>query len=150
MTDNQSPISAVFELQRTTIEQSQKLVEQSLDVPVQVNERVHGTIGPQKQAQQRTIQFGQQSIESVLDAVETSVPQSDGALDEVRDAVDEGFETLLEQHGDAVDTVDEQYGEGIERYEEFSVDVAEALNDQLEALLEANEEVETQTIEAFE
>lgn len=151
MSDRTSPISTVFELQRKSIEQSQTLAERSLDVPRTLTETFANGVGTQRKTQERTIELGRTSINTVLDTVESASPAgSEDTLDDLRNAVDDAFDTVLEQQDQAYDTVDQQFDETLEQYDEISEESLEALNDQIEALLDANEELEGQTVDAIE
>jgi hypothetical protein len=144
------PVTSVFKLQRNTIESGQQVFERSLDLPRNLATAFQDSFDAQDAAQRRTLEFGQTSTHTVLDTVEQALPGSEGSVDEIREAVDEGFDTLGEQHGQAFDAIDEQYTEGVQQYDELTADSREAINGQIEFLLETNEDVEARTLETFE
>ncbi|PSP49690.1 hypothetical protein BRC75_02970 [Halobacteriales archaeon QH_7_69_31] len=151
MTDDDSPLATLFELQRNTIRQTEDALESALEVPADVSDTLYGGIDTQREVQRQVLGMTRQSIHTSLDAAE-SVTTSSATLDDLRESVDQAFDTLEEQQAEAFDAVDEEYESLSEGYEEFSDDAADSLKEQLDVLVEFNEGVEeqlTETVEEF-
>ncbi|PSQ28316.1 hypothetical protein BRD06_04205 [Halobacteriales archaeon QS_9_67_15] len=143
-------ITTAFEMQRATIEQSQRAFEQTLDFQQTVNEAVVNGFDSQESAQRRGVELSQTVLHSYLDIVESSVPGAAGSVDEVRAAVDEQFDFLLENHAEVFETVAAEYEQGIDAYDELTADYVEAVDEQVEMLVEAHEELESQSVDVAE
>ena len=149
MSQENSPIETLFQLQRDTIEQSQDILEQTLAVPREMSDTLYGSVDAQREIQAQALDVSRKSVHTSLDAAESVVGGS-SALDDLRDSVDETFDTLAEQQDEAFDTVDEEYDELGDDYEEFSENALENLGDQVAFLVDLNEDVEGQLVEAVE
>ena len=162
MVDYTTPVTTAFEMQRATIEQSQKALEQSVSFQQNVNEAVIDSLDTQESAQRRGVELSKTAFHSYLDAIETTVPGMAGTTDEMRQAVDEQYDFLLENHAEVFDNVesemtedyvtavDEQVGMLVEAHEELesqSVEVAEQFGEQLEEVQEQVEEIQDQVEE---
>ena len=143
-------ITMAFEMQRATIEQSQRVFEQTVDFQQTVNEAVVNGFDSQESAQRRGVELSQTVLHSYLDIVESSVPGAAGSVDEVRAAVDEQFDFLLENHAEVFETVATEYEQGIDAYDELTADYVEAVDEQVEMLVEAHEELESQSVDVAE
>jgi len=150
MVDYTTPVTTAFEMQRNTIEQSQKALEQSVAFQQNVNEAVIDGLDTQESAQRRGVELTKTAVHSYLDAVEASVPGVAGTVDEVREAVDEQYDFLLENHAEAFDNVESELVDGVDTYDELTDEVLTALDDQIAMLVEAHEELESQSVEAAE
>jgi len=150
MVDYTTPVTTAFEMQRATIQQSQKALEQSISFQKNVNEAVVDSLDTQQSAQRRSVELSKTAFHSYLDAVEATVPGMGGTVDEIRQAVDEQYDFLLENHAELFDNVESEMVEGVEAYDEMSEEYVAAIDEQVEMLVEAHEELEGQSIEVAE
>jgi hypothetical protein len=142
MSKSTNPFGAVFELQRATIRQTGKLVEQSLTLPKKASETI--SMSSEDSDEMRATLFGlsRESVHHSLEAAE-SMQGEDSSLDELHDSVDAVFDTLDEHHEEALTTYEQEY-------EQVETDLSEAVDSNVEALLEAHQEFEDQLLGLFE
>jgi len=150
MVDYTTPVTTAFEMQRATIEQSQKALEQGVSFQKNVNEAVIDSLDTQESAQRRGVELSKTAFHSYLDAVEATMPGMAGTVDEVRQAVDEQYDFLLENHAEVFDNVESEMLEGVEAYDEMTEDYVTAVDEQVALLVEAHEELESQSVEVAE
>lgn len=150
MVDYTSPITATFELQRQTIEQSQEALEQGIEFQKDLNEAVVDGLDGQEDAQRRVVELQREAVLNTLEAVEANVPGSEDAMAEVRDTVDEQFAQLLENHEEAFESIAAGIEDSTNTYDEFASEYLAALNDQLGTVIDAHEDLEAQSVEAAE
>jgi len=150
MVDYTTPVTTAFEMQRATIEQSQKALEQTVSFQKNVNEAVIDSLDTQESAQRRSVELSKTALHSYLDAIEATMPGMGGTVDEIRQAVDEQYDFLLENHAEVFDNVESEMVEGVEAYDEMTEEYVAAVDEQVEMLVEAHEELEDQSIEVAE
>jgi len=144
MSDDPAPFRSLFDTQRALIENGQAFVEQTMRVPVEMNDAVRESLGRQRELQRESIEATRDALSGVVDTVASAGPNGD--LEGVREAVDGGFETLLETHETVFDGVDEGYAEATD---DLAAATAE-LTDQVERLVELNRELEQHTVGTVE
>ena len=147
MVDYTTPVTTAFEMQRTTIEQSQKALEQTISFQQNVNEAVIDSLDTQESAQRRSVELSKTAFHSYLDTVEATVPGMAGTIDEVRATVDEQYDFLLDNHAEVFDNVESEMLEGVEAYDEMTEDYVAALDEQVDLIVEAHEQLEAQSVE---
>ena len=147
--DYTTPITTTFELQRTTIEQSQQALQRSFELQQSVNQAVVDSFETQEAAQQRAVELQQEAVHSALDAIEANVPGATN-VPEVREAVDEQYDLLLDNHAEAFEAVASEFEEGVAAYDDLAEDYIAALDEQIDLLVEAHEEIEAQSVEGAE
>jgi hypothetical protein len=150
MVDYTTPVTTAFEMQRATIEQSQKALEQSVSFQKNVNEAVIDSLDTQESAQRRGVELSKTAFHSYLDALESTMPGMGGTIAEVRETVDEQYDFLLENHAEVFDNVESEMLEGAEGYDEMTEDYVTAVDEQVTMLVEAHEELESQSVEVAE
>ncbi len=150
MSEYTTPISTAFELQRSSIKQSHRALENSVDMQKQFNAAVLDSFDSTEEAQKKGVELTRTALHSYLDAVEASMPGVGGSVEEFRASIDEGFDAFAENHAEAFDTVEAEVEKGTEAYDEMLADYLEAVNEQIETLLETHEEFEGQTLDSFE
>jgi len=149
MADYTTPITTTFELQRKTIEQSQRAIESGFEFQRGMATAAIDTLEAQETSQRQAVEFLQNSIHRTLDTFE-GIPGAAGVTEEVRATVDEQYEELLDAHTEAFDTMENEFDESFEAYNEMTEEYLETLEEQLDTLLEAHEEFESQSVEATE
>ena len=144
MSDDRSPFTSLFRTQHQLIENGQQFVEQTMRVPLEMNEALRDSLDQQRRLQRETLELSHDAVIAMLDSANATTPGEQ--FDDVKTAVDEGFENLLDGHDQLYDGLDEGYGDAISGLEE----AIEELTAQTEALIELNEEFEQHTTNAFE
>jgi len=150
MTEYTTPVTTAFQMQRQSIEQSQKVFEQGVAFQKNVTDAVVDSLDSQESAQRRGVELAQTAFHSYLDTVEATVPGVAPTVGEVRAAVDEQYEFLLENHAEAFENAETEFHESAETYDELTGDVVAALDEQIDLLVEAHEDLEDQSVEAVE
>ena len=150
MTQYTTPVTTAFEMQRATIEQSQKALKQGVEFQKNMNEAVIGSLDSQESAQRRGVELAQTAVHNYLDTVESTVPGVAPTVEEIRTTVDEQYDFLLENHAEAFENVEAEFHEGAETYDEMTGDAVAALDEQIDLLVEAHEDLEDQSVEAVE
>lgn len=150
MVDYTSPITATFELQRQTIEQSQEALEQGIEFQRDFSQALVDGLDGQEDAQRRAVELQREAILNTLETVETNVPGAEDATAEVRTTVDEQFDQLLENHEEAFENIAASVEDSTQTYDEFVAEYLDALDDQLEMVIDAHEDLESQSVEAAE
>ncbi len=137
-------------MQRTMINQSQRMAEQTISFQKNMGKLFLNGVESQKSAQQSGVAFTKAAFHSYLDAIEATVPGSRGNVEQVRDIVDEQFDTLAESHAELFDGFEQEFERSVENYDELSEEYLDALKEQTKLMLETNEDMESQTVEAVE
>jgi phage-related minor tail protein len=150
MSDEQTPIAAVFELQRRSIELSQEAMADGVEFQRRLGNALVDGVDTTETVQTRSVELTHDALDSYLDAVESTIPGSDEAVAEIRSTVDEQFDELEARQTDAFGKLEREAEAGADAYEELATESIQSLNEQLDAVLETHEEIETQTLEAFE
>lgn len=149
MSDDDSPLTTVFRLQRQTIEQTEDVLEEMLSVSREVGEGLSTGVAAQRDVQERALELSRRSVHASLDAAE-SVAGDAETLADLRASVDETFDALADQHREAFETVDEEFETVGDSYDEFGEAAVENLGEQVAFLVEFNEGVEDQLVETVE
>lgn len=145
-----TPVSTVFQMQRSAIEQSQQAVESGVEFQKRLNAAALDGVEATEEAQRSTVELTENAVHSYLDVLEATVPGAASVTGQVRETVDGQYDSLYQAHEEAFDVTEGEFAKGVDAYDELVVDYLAALNDQIEALLEAHEDVEAQTLEAFQ
>lgn len=150
MTEYTTPVTTAFQMQRQSIEQSQKVFAQGLSFQKNVTEAFIGSLDSQESAQRRGVELAQTAFHSYLDTIESAVPGVTPTVEEVRASVDEQYEFLLENHAETFENVEAELAESADAYDEMTEEVLTAMNEQVDLLVEAHEDLEDQSVEAAE
>ena len=88
MSDDNSPLTTLFELQRNTIKQTEDVLETTLEMPGEMSGTFYGGLDTQRDVQEQVLEMTRQSVHTSLDAAESVTAQS-ATLDDLRGSVDE-------------------------------------------------------------
>lgn len=149
MSEPNSPVSAVFALQRNAIEQTHEAVKRGVDTQQEFG-KAFVDFGPAKQANERSYDAVRTVVDMYFDAVESTTPGQQDLLGDFRTTVDEQLDALEANQVEAIEAVEANAQEGSESVDELFERVIVALNEQFEAVLDAHAGVEDQTVEAVE
>jgi hypothetical protein len=145
-----TPVSTVFQMQRSAIRQSQQAFESGVEFQKRLNAAALDGVEATEEAQRGTVEMTENAVHSYLDVVEATVPGAASMTGQVRETVDGQFDSLYQAHEEAFDVTEGEVAKGVDAYDEMVLDYMAAMNDGIEALLEAHEEIEGQTLEAFQ
>jgi predicted flap endonuclease-1-like 5' DNA nuclease len=149
MSETNSPVSAVFDLQRNAIEQTHEAVRRGFDTQQRIGE-AFVDFDPAKQANERSYDAVRTVVDGYFDAVESTMDDQHDQLDDVRAAVDEHLDVLEANQADAIEAVEANAQDGNEAVDELFEQVIEAMDAQFEAVLDAHAGTESQTVEAID
>lgn len=150
MVDYTNPVTTTFELQRKTLKQGQKALEQTVELQQEMAQGTVELIDSSEVAQRHAVDFQHKTAHTALDNVEQMLPGSEASMEQVREFVDEQFQFLLENHADAFEALRGELENGVDAHGELSDDYLETVDEQLSLLLQAHEDLETQSIEMSE
>ena len=150
MVDYTTPVTTAFQMQRQTITQSQKALEQSVAFQQNLNEAFVNSLDSQESAQRRGVELSKTAFHSYLDALESAAPGMGATFDELRNTVDEQYDFLLENHAALFDNIESEMSEGVDAYDQMTDEYLDAVDEQISMLVEAHEELEAQSVEAAE
>ncbi|WP_121743582.1 hypothetical protein [Natronorubrum halophilum] len=149
MSETNSPVSAVFDLQRNAIEQTHEAVKRGVDTQQEFGE-AFVDFGPAKQANERSYDAVRTVVDVYFDAVESTTPGQQDLLGDFRATVDEQLDAIEANQAEAIEAVEANAQEGSESVDELFERVIVALDEQFEAVLDAHAGVEDQTLAVFE
>lgn len=148
MMDFTRPVTAAFDLQRTSLEQGQQTLAETVDVHQRVADAAIDGLDAQQSAQRSAVERNQELVYGILDAVESNVPNAEPSIENFRETLDEQYATLLEHQETLYDDATIELEHGIETSEELTGEYLTVLAEQLVFLEEMHDELEAQSIEA--
>lgn len=140
MAENKTQMSTVFDLQRSTIEQNQRAINQLIDAQRTASKAAVDGLEGYKRIQEQTTELTEEMIHAYLDAVEEAPfdvdcnrlhELIDENFDQLQDAQDDGWEIVLEVAENNYESVDE----ALDTYNEF-------VDSSFDSFLDAHEGVE--------
>lgn len=138
---SKTPLSALFELQRETIRQTEAVAEELIRFPAEASDALVTTARAQLELQEQVLELSRQSIHRSLDAA-ASV-SGDAEIDQLRDTVDQTIDRLQEQQEEAFERIETDN-------DPIDEETIEILGEQTDLLIELNEHVEEQLSETIE
>nr|WP_241430908.1 helix-hairpin-helix domain-containing protein [Natronolimnohabitans innermongolicus] len=148
MSQSESPIRAMFDVQRTAVKQSQQLFKQGLSVQRNVDSMALTGLKGQESLQRQQLELAQAMAHSYVDATAAILPG-----DEPSDAhrvTDETFAQLKTTHAEFYDALERELERDVDTADEFSGEFVDALDDQTHQFLEMTRSVEDQTVESVD
>lgn len=149
MSEPNSPVSVVFDLQRNAIEQTHKAVTRGVETQQQFGEMLVD-LDPAKQTTERSYEAVRTVGDVYFDAVESAMPGQQDLLVDVRATVDDQLDTLEATQVETIETFETNVQEASASADDRRAEFITALDEQFEAVLDAHEAVEAQTVEAFD
>lgn len=150
MSETSNPFTALFEMQRRTLQQGQRTLEQSTQMHQQMTDAFLDTMDTQKETQKKGVGTMKSATDAYLDAVESMTPGDTVAFEDAHAAVDDQFEAFDEVHSQLWDAFERNVRENADAYETASDRYLSLLNDSLDLLVEANRQWEEQSVAAAE
>ncbi|PSP78145.1 hypothetical protein BRC81_08885 [Halobacteriales archaeon QS_1_68_20] len=148
MSTQQNPIGTMFELQRSAIENSQRLVHQSLDAQTRGAELAVETIERSDTVREQGEDVTKAAVNAYFDALATAVPGDAEGVEGLRETVLEQFDVVGEVNEDAWEAGKEFAQRNAEAVEEFSEEYASMVDDAFDAFLQTHEQAESSTRQA--
>jgi hypothetical protein len=150
MTRTTTPIDAMFEMQRTAIQQSQRAFERSLKFNRRTADLFVEAIRTGESAREQGLAVTEAAVDAYFDAVEATVPADAGGLEELRATAHEQLEATGELQADTVDRLTRLVEENADASEEFVDEWAATVEEGFDAALSASEQFEQRTVAAAE
>jgi DNA repair exonuclease SbcCD ATPase subunit len=138
MSEYQTPIGPIFELQRETIKRGADILQFPRTVRGELSE---DGLAASEQAGTQLLELSRQSIHQSLTVAERV--HADGPVGELRATVDDVFDELQSRHEQVYDTVEETY-------EQTETETLTRGAEQLSILLDLNRRLESQLVDAVE
>lgn len=145
MSETSNPFAAMFEMQRRSMEQTQKAVHQSLNFQKQTAKLFRDSLHSQKAVQEKSMDVSQTAVEAYLDMLEATVPGDETAYDSMHEAVADQFEALHGANEETWAAFEETLEENGHAFEDFVDQYGEYLDDSVDAYMETLGQVEDQT-----
>lgn len=150
MTDRNTPFDAAFEMQRMTIEQSQRAFEQGIEFQQNANRMLLGGLETQEAAQRQSLELMREVTHGYFDALESTMPGAGGSFRQLHRTIDQQFDAIEEGHAQLLESLEAQMEEGADVYDEALEQYIETLEEQTDAMLDAQEQTHEQTAEVTE
>lgn len=150
MSQMNSPVSTMFDVQRSAIEQSQDAFEQTITAQQQFLESMMD-VGTAKRLNHRSFETAHAMVDAYFDALESAMPTDrTTGLEDVRGTMVDQLETAETTQTETLDAFEASVEDGMEITDETLDAFLAALDEQIEAMLEAHGDVETETLAAVE
>ncbi|WP_239642039.1 helix-hairpin-helix domain-containing protein [Natrinema versiforme] len=144
MSQSESPIRTMFDVQRTAIKQSQQLFEQGLAAQRNVDAMALTGLEGQASLQRQQLEFAQAASHGYVSAAAALLPSDDT---EAHRAIDETFDQLKATHAEFYDALERDLERDLNAATGLAEDVETALDEQTEQFLELTASIEEQTVE---
>ncbi|WP_254524375.1 hypothetical protein [Natrinema caseinilyticum] len=138
----QNPFTAVFDAQRTAIEQSQNMTHDAIEAQQTSLGAIADAVETSGAMFESNAEVTRGAVRAYFDAMEAGLPEGSANFDELRELVDEGFDSATEAQSQSLEAVVEAVEESEVAYEEFARSYAEVVDTSFDAYLDAHEQVE--------
>lgn len=145
MSNATNPFTAMFDMQRRSMEQSQKAFHQSLEFQKQATKLFRESLHSQKSVQQKGMDVSKTAVEAYLDMLEATVPGDEATYDSLHEAVEEQFEAFHEISDQSWEAFEGGIEENSTAYDEFVDDYASYVDDSVDAYKKMLGQAEEQT-----
>lgn len=143
---NTNPMASLFELQRKSIRQGQRLAESGLDAGSAWMAATEQSLDAQKQAQKQALALGRNATQATLSWWSAAVPAADSET--TRETVDEQYRAFDDRHSEAWNTYEAGVRQARRTYDQVSDAQRQMLGDSTDAVVEAHERFEAETTRA--
>ncbi|MGQ3411388.1 helix-hairpin-helix domain-containing protein [Natrinema sp. LN54] len=145
MSQSESPIRAMFDVQRTAVKQSQQLFKQGMATQRNVDTMALTGLKGQESLQRQQLELAQAATHGYLSATAAMLPSDDDP--EAHRTIDETFEQLKTTHAEVYEALERELERGVDSADELSGEFVDTLDEQTAQLLEITEAVEDQTVQ---
>jgi len=138
----QNPFTAVFDAQRTALEQSQSFAHDALDAQQTSIGVMADAIETSSSMVESNAEMTKGTMHAFFDAVEMSMPEDAADFDELRNLIDESVDSATEAQSQSINAMIDAFEESEVAYEEFAKSYTEVIDTSFDAALEAHEQIE--------
>ena len=143
-----APINALFETQRSAIQQSQRILEGTIEFQKSANRTALNGLSGLESTQRQGVAVAQAATRSYLSAVEAGTPG--GSATGLQRNSDELFDRLKENHAKLFDAMTQEAKRSVDSFDDLSTKYVESLDEGLGELLDAHQRTQEQSAEAVE
>lgn len=147
MSTNQNAIAAVFDAQRTAIEQSQRLTHDTVEAQKAAFQAIVDGVDVTQSVAEQNTDLSQRAIHAYLDALEVVLP-ADADLSEVRTIVDDQIEAVSETQDQSFAALVDAVEESGTAFDELADSYVEVVDNSFDAFLDSHERLEANVEEA--
>lgn len=144
-----TPVRMMFDLQRTTIEQTHDAVTRGVETQRELGEQF-ADVGRVTEANERGFEVLRDLTDSYFHAVESAMPGQEEQIRDVRAVVEEQLDSLEAMQSEAVETLDANLQDRSEVADDVREEFLALFDDQVEALLGAHDDLGAETLETVE
>lgn len=137
-----NPFAPMFELQRQSIEQGRKMIEQSIEVQREMNESVVTAMERQRSAQEKGVDVLKSATGTSLNAATAATPTDSKTVTDIQRTVDDQFDALSDIHADVWESTERNIETGTEISEDMNELLLSFVDDSVEMVLKTNEQFE--------
>jgi hypothetical protein len=142
---NNNPFAPMFELQRQSIEQGQKMIEQSIEVQNEMSKSFVKAAESQKSAQEEGINVWKSATETSLTVANATTPTDSTAFTDMQETVGDQFDALSDIHTEAWESAERNIETGTEVSEDMNEIFLSFVNDSVEMAMKTNKQFEEQS-----
>ncbi|AFK21052.1 PHA granule structural protein PhaP (plasmid) [Haloferax mediterranei ATCC 33500] len=142
MSEQANPFTQFFQLQRRSIEQSQRSMHQGIEFQKQVTRMMVDGMKAQQSVSRKGTDFARTAVKSYFEMMDSSVPGDNRMYADVKDAMDEQFDSIDEMTEQTWDVMEESFEENADAMDEIMEQSLEYLDDATEVYLEGLQEIE--------
>ena len=114
MSENNSPVSVVFDAQRSAVEGTHDVVARGVEMQQNLNDQMLEAVDPARDVTERSNDLVRTGFEAYFDAIEAASPTDRDVVADLRDTVDDQLDTLEDSQTDAFDALEENLEDGSE------------------------------------
>ncbi|WP_435156616.1 hypothetical protein [Haladaptatus sp. DFWS20] len=142
---NNNPFAPMFEMQRHSMKQGQKMVEQSIEIQSEMTDSFVKAVESQKSTQTKGLDAWKSATEASLDAVDEMTPSDSSTVTNMHDAIDDQFDALTHVHDQVWKSIERNVENGIDVSEDVTESYRSFVDESVGMALEANEQFEEQS-----
>jgi hypothetical protein len=150
MSNAQNPFASMFEMQRRTLQQGQRTLEESMRTQRQLTDAFLDTMDSQKETQKKGVGVMKSATDAYIDAMASMTPGDEAAVEDAHAAVDDQFEAFDEVHSQLWEAFERNARESADAYESVSERYLALVNDSFDVMVETNRQWEDQSVAAAE
>lgn len=140
MSTQQNPIGTMFELQRTTIENTQEMIHQTVDAQVRAADMFAEAIERGDAAREQGEDVTVAAVDAYFDAMASVVPGDAEGVEGLRETVLEQVEVAGEINEDVWEATQEFAEQNAATFEEFAAEFETMVDDSFDAFLRTHEQ----------
>lgn len=142
MSTQQNPIGTMFELQRSTIENTQQLFHQSLDAQTRMVKLFADATERSDVAREQGEAVALAATNAYFDAMAASIPGDAEGVEGLRESTLEQMDVAIDANEDAWEASQELVAQNADVFEEFAGEYVTVVDDAFDAFLQGHEQAE--------